>query len=297
VEPAFDAVNNADSVEEMQAALENEDLGLNLDAYNALSTDEKAEVAARVLENRPEDDEGYPLPDDIQAALDQAVDEVGEEDPEEPGDGDESGGVWFSGEGEPEADLGDEGDFYLDESTGDYYKKTSEGWELRGNFKGEDGEDGEDGEAGTIWFVDEGEPEADLGDEGDFYLDESTGDYYKKTSEGWELRGNFKGDDGEDGEDGEAGTVWFVDEGEPEADLGDEGDFYLDELTGDYYKKTSEGWELRGNFKGEDGEDGATWLVGEGKPAAEKGNEGDLYLDVDSGDVYLKSAEGWSIIA
>src|SRR5699024_7628607 len=32
VEPAFDAVNNADSVEEMQAALENEDLGLNLDA-------------------------------------------------------------------------------------------------------------------------------------------------------------------------------------------------------------------------------------------------------------------------
>src|SRR5699024_11275626 len=93
----------------------------------------KAEVAARVLENRPEDDEGYPLPDDIQAALDQAVDEVGEEDPEEPGDGDESGGVWFSGEGEPEADLGDEGDFYLDEWKGDYYKKTSEGWELRGS--------------------------------------------------------------------------------------------------------------------------------------------------------------------
>src|SRR5699024_7239037 len=232
VEPAFDAVNNADSVEEMQAALENEDLGLNLDAYNALSTDEKAEVAARVLENRPEDDEGYPLPDDIQAALDQAVDEVGEEDPEEPGDGDESGGVWFSGEGEPEADLGDEGDFYLDESTGDYYKKTSEGWELRGNLKAQDRDEGDDGARGLV-------------DEGDLYLDEWTGEYYKETSEGWEVRGNFKG---EDGEDGEVGTIWFVDEGEPEADLGDEGDFYLDELTGDYYKKTSEGWELRGNL-------------------------------------------------
>src|SRR5699024_12491344 len=107
------------------------------------------------------------LPDDIQAALDQAVDEVGEEDPEEPGDGDESGGVWFSGEGEPEADLGDEGDFYLDESTGDYYKKTSEGWELRGNFKGEDGEDGAAGEAGTGRPAAEGDKEGDLGVDGD----------------------------------------------------------------------------------------------------------------------------------
>src|SRR5699024_6820224 len=214
------------------------------------------------------------------------------EDPEEPGDGDESGGVWFSGEGEPEADLGDEGDFYLDESTGDYYKKTSEGWELRGNFKGEDGEDGE---VGTIWFVDEGEPEADLGDEGDFYLDESTGDYYKKTSEGWELRGNLKG---EDGEDGEVGTIWFVDEGEPEADQGDEGDFYLDELTGDYYKKTSEGWELRGNYKGEDGEDGEVgtiWFVDEGEPEADLGDEGDFYLDELTGDYYKKTSEGWEL--
>ena len=207
VEPAFDAVNNADSVEEMQAALENEDLGLNLDAYNALSTDEKAEVAARVLENRPEDDEGYPLPDDIQAALDQAVDEVGEEDPEEPGDGDESGGVWFSGEGEPEADLGDEGDFYLDESTGDYYKKTSEGWELRGNLKGEDGEDG------ATWLVGEGKPAAEKGNEGDLYLDVDSGDVYLKSAEGWSIIANLQGPEGPQGSEGPKGE-----KGEPGKD-------------------------------------------------------------------------------
>src|SRR5699024_5763087 len=210
------AVNNADSVEEMQAALENEDLGLNLDAYNALSADEKAEVAARVLENRPKDDEGYPLPDDIQAALDQAVDEVGEEDPEEPGDGDEPGGMWFSGEGAPGSDLGENGDLYLDEGNFDIYKKEDDEWNKIGNLKGEDGEDGEDGKDGidgATWFVGEGEPAADEGEEGDLYLDSDSGDVYIKSAEGWSIVANLQGPEGPAGPEGPKGE-----KGEPGED-------------------------------------------------------------------------------
>ncbi len=35
------------------------------------------------------------------------------------------------------------------------------------------------------------------------------------------------------------------------------------------------------------------WLVGEGKPTAELGEVGNLYLDKLTGDVYLKTSEGW----
>lgn len=136
VEPAFNAVNNADTIEAMQAALENEDLGLNLDKYNNMFSFERTAVAALLLENRPDTTEGYPLPTNIQEALDQAVTEV------------LGGGTWFNGEGEPQAELGREGDLYLDTTTSDIYEKTSDGWQLVGNLKGEDGQDGEDGKDG-----------------------------------------------------------------------------------------------------------------------------------------------------
>src|SRR5699024_9540633 len=55
-EKAFNAVNDAENAEDMQGALQNEDLGLNVEEYNQLSDDEKAEVAETVLDNRPDDD-------------------------------------------------------------------------------------------------------------------------------------------------------------------------------------------------------------------------------------------------
>src|SRR5699024_11649444 len=55
VEKAFNAVNDAENAEDMQEALQNEDLGLNVGEYNQLSDDEKAEVAETVLDNRPDD--------------------------------------------------------------------------------------------------------------------------------------------------------------------------------------------------------------------------------------------------
>src|SRR5699024_5922339 len=92
------------------------------------------------------------------------------------------------------------------------------------------------------------------------------------------------------------GGAWFSGEGDPAEEIGNVGDFYLDEETGDYYKKTDEGWEKKGDLNGNDGdngEDGATWLVGEDEPGEDEGNIGDLYLENDTGNVYLKKEDGW----
>jgi|SRR5690625_43877 len=251
VELAFDEVNEAKDTEDMQAALENEDLDLNLSSYNDLSTEEQSKAAELVLENRPDDEEGYPLPKDIQNALDDAVKEVDEEDTAEPG------GTWFIDEGEPSEDLGEDNDLYLDEESFDVYLKEDGTWKNIGNLKGEDGEPGDDG---VTWIVDEGEPKSDEGSEGDLYLDTETGDVYLKEDGEWKKVASLQGDDGKDGEDG---TTWLHGKGEPKDDVGSKDDFYLDTETGDVYVKGEEGWEHLLNLKGEDGKDGKDGEQGE----------------------------------
>lgn len=50
----------------------------------------------------------------------------------------QDGATWLNGDGEPDGALGHVGDFYLDNETGDYYKKTGAStWTLQGNLKGE----------------------------------------------------------------------------------------------------------------------------------------------------------------
>lgn len=50
---------------------------------------------------------------------------------------------------------------------------------------GTDGTDGVDGKDGSIWFIDNGAPDAGIGKVGDCYLDIDTGDVYQKTGSGW----------------------------------------------------------------------------------------------------------------
>lgn len=55
----------------------------------------------------------------------------------------------------------------------------------------------------------------------------------------------------DDREKPEDGTKWFSDAGQPADYLGEQGDFYLDELAGDYYEKTgAEEWTKKGSLKG-----------------------------------------------
>ncbi|HCM25641.1 MAG: hypothetical protein A2Z99_10510 [Treponema sp. GWB1_62_6] len=45
---------------------------------------------------------------------------------------------------------------------------------------------------------------------------------------------------------------------------------------------------------GKDGMDGAFWFAGTGAPADTLGEDGDLYLDTEAGDLFLKTAGTWS---
>src|SRR5699024_2611507 len=132
------AVNDAENAEDMQGALQNEDLGVNGEEYNQLSDDEKAEVAETELDNRPDDDEGYPLPEDIQLAIDNA-DEAVEED--ESGQGGEDGGDGQDGE---DGEDGQDGQGGEDGEDGQDGKDGEDGKDGKDGSNGDDGKDGKD---------------------------------------------------------------------------------------------------------------------------------------------------------
>ena len=55
---------------------------------------------------------------------------------------------WFDGEGIPTNDVGVTGDYYLNLSNADIYKKVYTSWQRIGNIRGSQGQQGERGEKG-----------------------------------------------------------------------------------------------------------------------------------------------------
>ena len=128
----------------------------------------------------------------------------------------EDGKSVLTGKGAPTDSLGTDGDSYIDLDTYDFYSKKEGAWTKVGNIKGKDGEDGvdgldgapgKDGTNGASVLSGEGAPNEDLGSNGDFYLDTTTYDFYKKVEAAWEKVGNIKG---EQGEEGEPGTTYYA---------------------------------------------------------------------------------------
>lgn len=70
----LDAVNNAQTVEEMRLAIEDPLLGLDLTEYNNLTEDQKNEVAEELLNNRPIN--GYPTVASVQVELDEDINQL-----------------------------------------------------------------------------------------------------------------------------------------------------------------------------------------------------------------------------
>ena len=113
------------------------------------------------------------------------------------------------------------------------------------------------GSPAATWRVNASAPTSDTkGNVGDMWLDTSTYDIYQLTKDGWTVCGNTKphdgkdgtdGENGKDGTDGKDGANWFTGEGKPDyADVeGNVGDFYLDTLSSNLYKKSDDG---RWNF-------------------------------------------------
>ena len=160
---------------------------------------------------------------------------------------------------------------------------------------GTDGTNGTDGEDGTKIYNGTGKPADTLGNVGDYYLDEDSGNLYKKSnSSKWDCKIKLKGTDGIDGKDGQRGPqINTLPPGSPapsNADnfiLGDMilllGNYDLYQVNGDNDNKT---WAGIGNIKG------TTWITGtavtqSGSVSLEKGyKKGDLYLNTSTGIIY-----------
>jgi hypothetical protein len=111
-------------------------------------------------------------------------------------------GVWRAGSGAPSSGLGNNGDMYLNVSTGDVYgPKTAGSWGgIIVNLKGPQGQ-------AAVWWTGSGAPSSGLGNNGDMYLDTSTGNVYgPKTSGAWgSIRVNITGPQGPQGNVGPQG--------------------------------------------------------------------------------------------
>ena len=110
------------------------------------------------------------------------------------------------------------------------------------------------------------------------------------------------GPPGSEGPQGPDGSRIYVGSGAPSSALGVNNDVYIDFDNGDFYQKASATWSVVGNVKGPQGEDGATGaqgdpgsqiLFGINAPADILGNDGDLYIDTESGDLFSKDNGTW----
>lgn len=159
--------------------------------------------------------------------------------------------------------------------------------------------DDDTGITGTVWRDGAGAPSDATGNDGDYYLNDTNGDVYTRVLGHYGIVGNIKGSAGATGSAGAAGSVWYNGAGAPAGGLGINGDYYLNSTNDDVYFKSTGVWNVITNIKGATGAAGSAtvWHDGAGAPSAGLGSDGDYYLDDTTGNVYLKSAGAWSIVA
>lgn len=113
--------------------------------------------------------------------------------------------VWDAGNGIPEKKTGKLGDFYLDNDTQNYYKKTVEGWRLQANLRGLRGDEGKVGKNNYELWLDSG----NRGTLQDYFLSliGERGEQGLAGKDGQSIRGpeGPKGDKGEKGDKGDKG--------------------------------------------------------------------------------------------
>ena len=95
---------------------------------------------------------------------------------------------------------------------------------------------------------------------------------------------------------------FIVAAGAPAAGTGNNGDMYINSTTGDVYgPKTAGAWgAIKANIKGPTGAAGYSpqYIVAAGAPSSVTGNNGDMYINSSTGDVYgPKAAGAWGGIA
>ena len=237
-----------------------------------------------------------------------------------------AGSNWFVSssapvDANPPAGFRDDIDIYLDETTGEIYKRSAGVFASVGNIQGPvgasgaDGASGIDGVDGATWFtsagpLDPASPPAGMVD-GDYHLDTISGDVTQLSGGVAVSKGNIRGPEGPQGPAGEAaanganGSIWFAEaaapvDATPPEGFRDDLDFYLDTQTGNVYQRSAGAFYLTTTLvgpqglAGADGADAATWFTSAGPldPANPPAGmvDGDFHLDTVSGDVTELSA-------
>ncbi len=234
------------------------------------------------------------------------------------------GSIWTSSNFDPVQGDGDPGDYHMNNSTSDYFRKGLINWQLEGNLKGEKGDQGDIGATGAdgeLWYLAPNDPDVATGKDGDLGLNTLTNQYFEKTAGIWVYVGTLKGDQGDQGDQGDPGVGIYI-----------QGDFLVDEinvidpatlLTGYAYFMLDDGniiigatpitvvagdliiWTDEDSFynsgqvqgpQGVPGEDGATWTTSLYDPASNLvGQDGDLHLNDSTSDYFKKITGSWKL--
>ena len=128
------------------------------------------------------------------------------------------GSVWRNGVGVPNNSLGANGDYYLDNNTGNVYLRASSAYSVTANILGPVGPQGPLGPQGVagpvgpmgtiiMWRTGTGAPANTLGADGDMYLDSAAGDVYQRASGTYSIVANIRGPQGVAGPTGPQGII------------------------------------------------------------------------------------------
>ncbi len=235
----------------------------------------------------------------------------------------EDGSVWTSSNFDPAQPDGNPGDYHMNNSTSDYFRKGLVLWTLEGNLKGEQGDKGDvgdDGVPGEVWHLAPNDPDPATGIDGDLGLNTLTNFYFEKTAGIWVYVGTLEGEKGDQGDQGEAGTGLYM-----------QGDYTVDQVnaileitmqTGFAYYMLDAGiitlgavdvpvipediitWSEENSFinmgpiqgpAGPQGDDGATWTTSLFDPVNTEGEDDDLHLNDSSGDYFKKIVGVWKL--
>lgn len=144
------------------------------------------------------------------------------------------------------------------------------------------------GGGGSVWRNGDGAPSNGLGSDGDYYLDDLNGYVYYKASGAYTHVATIEGPPGAAGPAGAPGAVWRNGSGAPSDSLGIDGDFYLDDATGNVYERSSGTYSIVANISGPAGSHPKTFQCrGILEMVALPAEQGDLAERTDSDETYV----------
>ena len=223
-----------------------------------------------------------------------------------------NGAELLSGIIAPTPEDGKNGDTYIDAATGDVYKKSNGTWNKIGNLrgpqgekgqKGDKGENGKDGRAPKIKVDDIAKSAESAGVSSrsgiriTVYDDKNNNDEFDEGDTVLNTKDVYNGTDGRNGVDGQTPKVKAVrDEAKKQTTL----TFYIDkDGDGNYTEgtdtlvQTSIVKDGQDGATGQTGRDGKEVLNGKVDPTPRDGKDGDTFVNIATGDVFVKKNNTW----